>query len=261
MCLFPKSIFVKDYPQAISVKCGKCVECLSEYSTEWAYRIMLEAKQYKKNCFITLTYKDNPEELKKRDLQLFLKRLRKELSKKDIKIRYFGCGEYGKRKGRPHFHLIIFNWFPDDCFFELPRKKGEPQLFRSRLLEKVWSLGFSSVGSLSFDSAKYCAKYMQKLQNNNDGKAKPFTVMSTKPGLAFNFIDNNEVPLIDDKIFHNGYYIKLPRYFLKVLDSQGYDLTEFKQRRIDNAIQHEEVIDTDELLKKRKKQRFFSKGY
>lgn len=51
--------------------------------------------------------------LSRRDYQLFLKRLRKNLSiKTNESIRYFLCGEYGPRHFRPHFHLILFTNSP-----------------------------------------------------------------------------------------------------------------------------------------------------
>lgn len=48
----------------------------------------------------------------KKDLQLFIKRLRKNLSKyTHEKIRYYACGEYGPKHYRPHFHLLV--WFSE----------------------------------------------------------------------------------------------------------------------------------------------------
>ncbi len=47
--------------------------------------------------------------LRKRDVQLFLKRLRKNY-KYDNHIKYFCCGEYGGKTFRPHYHLIIFGF-------------------------------------------------------------------------------------------------------------------------------------------------------
>lgn len=59
--------------------------------------------------FITLTYseKNIPENmsLEKSHLQKFFKRLRKQLTSK---VRYFAVGEYGTKKGRPHYHVILF---------------------------------------------------------------------------------------------------------------------------------------------------------
>lgn len=63
-------------------------------------------KKYNKSCvyghgFIALLYY--------RDIQLFLKRLRKFISKNyDEKIRYYIIGEYGTKSLRPHWHLLLF---------------------------------------------------------------------------------------------------------------------------------------------------------
>ena len=48
--------------------------------------------------------------LYKRDAQLFIKRVRKYLTKHygEEKIRYFICGEYAPEHFRPHFHFLIF---------------------------------------------------------------------------------------------------------------------------------------------------------
>ena len=96
--------------------CGHCYTCCCNYSRMWSSRIMLESKAHQNNCFITLTYSDIfcPSKPSKRDFQLFIKRLRKEL---DISIRYFACGEVGEGKGsrgekggNPHYHAIIFGF-------------------------------------------------------------------------------------------------------------------------------------------------------
>lgn len=48
--------------------------------------------------------------LSKIDLQLFLKRFRKYLSKyTNEKIRYYAVGEYGPQTFRPHYHLLFFS--------------------------------------------------------------------------------------------------------------------------------------------------------
>lgn len=120
------------------IACGKCYACRLQHSAEWATRIILEAKYHENNYFITLTYDDLnipiPEKitwdgityendgtwngcLYERDMQLFIKRLRKHFSKKRIfngkeyegvkDIKYFYCGEYGSETLRPHYHLIL----------------------------------------------------------------------------------------------------------------------------------------------------------
>lgn len=207
--------------------CGKCVECQIEKSNEWAYRIMAEASDYDKNCFITLTYEDNPKSLIKRDYQLFLKRLRKKIGS----FRYFLSGEYGSKRGRPHFHLIIFGWFPQDAFLINKKKK----YYGSEFLADIWGKGFVSVGELDFDDAKYCAKYLQKSQDLFSFQTPPFIQASLKPGLGFNyFMKNKENLLKTDKLVFRGKFISLPRYFIKLMmrELNTENISKFNELRL-----------------------------
>lgn len=234
MCLYPKRIWTrpKDRPgELVTVSCGQCLECQQRKSNEWSHRIMDEAYCHPNNCFITLTYNNEhlPSDgmLVRRDVQLFIKRLRKFLQ--PDKIRVFYCGEYGKKRSRPHYHVIVFGWKPNDLFFWQQDKKAK--LYRSPTLEKLWTFGFSSVGDLTLDSALYCAKYMQKQYNYapNKGWVKPFIGMSNRPGIGYYSI--SEDMLFYDRIYHNGKSVPVPRYYLKVLDRCGYYLDSFMARR------------------------------
>ena len=100
----------------VQLPCGQCIGCRLEKSRQWAMRIAHESSLYDQNCFLTLTFSDEhlPQNLSvsKRDLQLFMKRLRKHFAPR--KIRFFQCGEYGELNMRPHYHSILFNVdFPD----------------------------------------------------------------------------------------------------------------------------------------------------
>lgn len=235
MCLYPKTIADPrfhdgEYHEPIKVPCGKCLECLQQRSIEWAFRCMAEAKQYKENCFITLTYDEEHKPVdgcvSRRELQLFIKRLRKHLGQD--KIRYFACGEYGKKRLRPHYHIIVFGWKPKDLFFW--QKDVDVLLYRSPVVEKLWTFGFSSVGDVTSQSAKYCSKYLQKLQKLPAGLTPPFTAMSLRPGIGFGSISPKM--LTSDSIYDKGKRLKVPRYYLKVLEREGHDLTDFKERRL-----------------------------
>lgn len=249
MCLYPIKIMARPHdalPHAVSVSCGKCLECVRQKSVEWAFRIMDECSLYKDNSFLTLTYDDEHKPylgVSRREVQLFVKRLRKVLFPR--KIRFFACGEYGKKLGRPHYHLIIFNWFPDDAWF-WQRDKSGVELFRSSLLETVWTFGFSSVGRVTYDSALYCAKYMNKYawQDSNkrvqvevqgektpffDKMNAPFVQMSNRPGIGFDCV--YKADLVSDRIYRSGKSTKIPRYYLKVMERDGVFLDEFKVRR------------------------------
>lgn len=215
--------------ELLELPCGKCIECLNDYSTEWAYRLMNECACHLSSCIITLTYEKTNGELNKRDLQLFLKRLRRRIE--PLKIRYFACGEYGSKGLRPHFHIIVFGWCPNDLVFLKKTPKGSI-LFDSDFVRTIWNKGFISVGNVSLESCKYSAKYLQKLNKIDGKKIQPFICMSLKPGIGFKYAIENVVDILkEDKIYIEGHYKKTPRYYLKVYERLGYDLKKIKDTR------------------------------
>ena len=98
------------------VACGKCCLCKHRSQVDLINRAAIEQSLY--SCppyFITLTY-DNEHlppygELRYRDVQNFLKRLRRRWDRKKLQhnMRYIICGEYGSKHGRPHYHMILMN--------------------------------------------------------------------------------------------------------------------------------------------------------
>ena len=103
---------LKDSYHMQQVPCGRCIECLKLRVNSWYVRINEELKISSSAYFVTLTYEHEPitpdgePTLDYRDIQLFMKRLRK---CQDEKIRYFIVGEYGSKTGRPHYHALLFN--------------------------------------------------------------------------------------------------------------------------------------------------------
>ena len=179
--------------EKMEVGCGGCLGCNMDYRRMWAMRIAHEAAMYEYNggnSFITLTYRNKhdcsteqleegkhvPDDwsLNKRHFQLFMKRLRKEFGNREI--RYFACGEYGKRckhdidldrvdcplcnTGRPHFHACIFGLTFDDL--EAYQSDGGIMRYTSPTLEKIWGYGFVDVGDVTYASAAYTAGYVLK---------------------------------------------------------------------------------------------------
>lgn len=240
MCLYPMRVTVHsngDYPKRVTVPCGNCVECWAHYSKEWSLRIMHEASQYENNCFVTLTYNDLnlPADggLVKKHLQDFIKRLRDRV--KPLRVRYYACGEYGEKRSRPHYHIILFNFKPSDMMF-LKKTKREEDIYISPLIMSLWKFGFSSVGELTSDSAKYCTKYMQKAftgvyrltspLNPFDKLQKPFSICSTHPGIGYNFVYRSNLRF--GVFYDKGKPYNIPRYYLKVMERDGVYLDDYK---------------------------------
>jgi hypothetical protein len=164
-----------NYKPHFHVPCNGCVGCRTEYSRQWAMRNLHEASLYADNSFITLTYdkKNLPQNnsLDKKAFPKFIRSLRQK--NKGTKIRYYACGEYGDNFGRPHYHAILFNYFPP-----LKDKKGKPDLvklpnkkdlYTSTSISDAWgNKGFTSVGAVTFDSAAYVSSYVDKKIKGKD---------------------------------------------------------------------------------------------
>lgn len=185
--------------------CRRCIGCRLDQSQGWAVRctheIQWQEQQGRPSCFITLTYNDEhlppDHSLNKKHLSDFIKSLRQKLSPQ--LIRFYGCGEYGEKFARPHYHAIIFGYdFSEDR--KLWKISNGMRLYTSEQLSSTWHKGFCSIGTATFQSAAYIARYIMKKQN---GEAAPghylyqkigaeelipiapeFTIMSNRPGIA-----------------------------------------------------------------------------
>lgn len=164
-----------------TMPCGQCIFCRLAKSRNWAQRATHEASLYERNCFITLTYA--PEHLPPYGFLdynapvLFMKRLRE---KYPHKIRAFGCAEYGEKYLRPHYHLCIFNHdFDDKKETKNGHSHSDHQLFTSDHLSALWPYGFSTIGSLTFESAAYVARYCTKKITGKRAQAAYETICPT----------------------------------------------------------------------------------
>lgn len=210
------------------VPCGRCIGCRIDKARDWAVRIMCESYMSTSSWFLTLTYDEDHMDslsLVKAELQDFIKRVRDRVRSYDstIKVRYFGCGEYGDLSGRRHYHLIMFNLpnlLIDPKFYKV--SKGNI-LYQSELLNSIWQKGFVVLGEVTPESAGYVARYTLKKQGKNDYKdvdiQEPFLLMSTRPGIGYDYcITNKQKLTLDWKILIGHYYASLPRYFLRILE-------------------------------------------
>lgn len=184
---------LKEWSEGLAFGCGQCLACRINRRRVWTARLVLESYLHEKACFVTLTYRDDDlvynenyiPTLCKRDLQLFLKRLRKHFSER--KIRYYACGEYGTRSLRPHYHLVLFGIAPEELDETFMLYDGKSP--RSLLLN-LWTFGLVHVGECSRHSIQYVAGYVtKKYTKKGDGLQKEFSLMSLKPGIGAGALD------------------------------------------------------------------------
>ncbi len=242
----------------MKVPCGQCTGCKIQKTKEWAARCYHEASLYDDNSFITLTYSNDhlPQNgtLIKHHFQDFMKRLRKSVQPK--KIRYYMCGEYGDKLGRPHFHALIFNHdFPDREVFQ---EHNGTKLYISKTLTEIWGKGHASVGTVTLESAGYVARYaMKKLNgekklhhymrlNETTGELHQlepeFARMSLKPGIGGDWFKRYQTDVFpDDFVIINGKKVGTPKYYLKLLervDPEAYE--DIKAVRLKSLTAHKE---------------------
>nr|QJB19027.1 MAG: replication initiator protein [Microvirus sp.] len=245
-------------PTPLSLPCGQCIGCRLQRSQHWAIRCMHELQFHQKACFITLTYnKENlPADgsLNTRDFQLFMKRLRKKFGSG---IRFFHCGEYGDKLGRPHHHAIIFGFdFDDKEFFK--RTGSLSAIYRSPSLEKLWPFGFSSIGAVTYESVAYVARYVMKKVNGKNsaehyGAKKPeYITMSRNPGIAYQWFQQYHKDVFpDDFCFTNKMSkIKPPRYYdsqFEILDPDAFFSIQQTRRKRAKALKASGALDAERL--------------
>lgn len=140
----------------IKLPCGRCIGCRVEIVDAWAFRCMAEASLHEHKHFLTLTYNDESlpadESLDHRHWQLFAKKVRKHLGP----FRFFMCGEYGDQFGRPHFHALLYGLNVPDLY-KINSVYSRHQVYSSRIAESLWGNGFCSFGTVTHESARYCA--------------------------------------------------------------------------------------------------------
>lgn len=176
----------------------------------WALRCQLEAQQHPSAAFSTLTYSDDalPPTLDKKHLQLWIKRFRKQLGTARP-LRFFACGEYGEKNGRPHYHAILF---------------GASERDRD-LIDSTWGLGRTHTVRATPASIHYVAGYTSKKINwRREAAAEhvdprsgevyehqpPFLQMSRRPGIGGHARDfTNSWRLF---AVHNGQSMPVPRF-------------------------------------------------
>lgn len=221
---FNKNMGISDDP--LQIPCGLCSACLLDRSRMWSVRCMHEASLWSKNCFVTLTFA--PEHLpgdgnvSVRDVQLFLKRLRKRFGSG---IRFFACGEYGDKYRRPHYHLILFNHdFPDKVPFSY--RMGNVT-YISPILQELWPYGHSMIGSVTQESCAYVARYILKKQLGKGAKdyysglgtTPEFITMSRRPGIAHDWFQmyHDDIYNYDKVVYKNSkgktMFSRPPRYY------------------------------------------------
>ena len=165
--------------------CGRCIGCITDLRQDWAVRLYHESKLHDQAAMITLTYADEflPErgELKYHDVQVFLKRIRRDAQQE---LRYYVAGEHGEKYGRPHWHMILYG----ADYLEGSQKYGseENPRFRNSRIDEMWAKGNTDIIPVSAQSCAYAAGYVNK-KAGEEGVYR----QSRKPPIAKPWVEQN----------------------------------------------------------------------
>lgn len=203
--------------------CGKCRACRINAQRDKKVRICNEAQYWKDKCFLTLTYdpaRYDDSNLIKKDLQDFLKRLRRYLE--PARIKYFACGEYGEsERHHAHYHLILFGLdMHDKRVFSEHHYNPSKDIWYVKCV--AWDKGFCSVGPFNEARANYVAKYVvdklngPKAEEWYRGRTPEFCL--TSRGLGLTWL-NEHAPLLKEEGFirQGKKRVPLPRYYQEKL--------------------------------------------
>jgi len=241
------------YVTHVNVPCGQCLYCRERRKTEWCFRMSEQSRESVTRYFVTLTYdpstvpydKYGNKVLKQKDLTDFMKRLRKRhckeyriecmvhgLTRQD-KIKYFACGEYGER-GRPHFHLMIFNaaW---------------------RDIEESWHLGLvDCVLAKGEGASAYIMKYMDKHLGKKQDWRKPIEFTTQSEGIGKSYVDrmkdwhlaNLDVAYV---VSAQGALLPMPRYIRELIFEGEPEKKALQMVYVNEIVEAEKATELAEL--------------
>lgn len=149
-CLTPKSVELfegrRDVHASVTpagvfirlVRCRKCEACLRHRRQVWFARMMSELGVSPRTWFVTLTWRGEEPTAPYRDVQLWLKRLRKR-----AKLRFVAVQERGDEGGRLHWHLLVHTGV----------------FVRARHVREDWPQGFCKATLAKSANVGYLANY------------------------------------------------------------------------------------------------------
>lgn len=170
------------------------------------------------------------------------------------KLRYFHCGEYGDQTQRPHYHAIIYGYMPDDLRIYSQGKRGD-SIYQSESLDKLWGLGKTYTGTVTFESASYVARYCLKkisgdmAEDHYKGRQPEYVTMSLKPAIGQGYFDKYEPEIFpSDFVVSRGKKMQPPKFYLKKLETTNPELyKKVKRQRLVRSVQNAENQTTERL--------------
>lgn len=190
MCINRRRLIVKGV--AVNARCNRCAECISDRVRDLTGRCYAEQMYSKGSHCITLTYGksrliggardvDGANVLDYTHVQDYLKRIRSA----GHPVRFICAGEYGSRKGRAHWHVILY-W--QDKVPQVPEHSFDANGKSQCWDDPFWKFGHTHWDEVSPTTVKYLCKYLFK--QARDPHAQAMMRRSTVPMLGAAYFDH-----------------------------------------------------------------------
>lgn len=200
MCITPCNLNEKGL-----VACRNCWQCRDNRVNDLVGRCIAESHTATKTLAVTLTYGGGDSErsalLYYPDFQNFMKKLRFA----GYKARYIVTGEYGSKKGRAHWHAILF--FYGD---KIPNVS-----YKERFDWSYWDNGYSWIEEPDYKAFRYVLKYVLKDQAQDVSVGH--LAMSKKPPLGQQYFEELAEIHVKQGLAPQSYKYSFPDEF----DSNG----------------------------------------
>lgn len=222
------------------ISCRSCNECVATRTNTWVARCMAEKAISAYTYALHLTYSNRtPEDqrggeaFRYSDVRAFFARLRRQIeyhTGQKAAVRFIVCGERGSKKGRVHWHVVVFSDVDILEFGEF-RKYGElflgekvDQSGKNRLDWSLWPHGFVAVQEPEQEGLRYVLKYALKDQfslakskgtmrhHKAENYAASYFRMSKKPPIGHAWLWDKLETLLDAGQFPVSMEFKVPDY-------------------------------------------------
>lgn len=206
MCVSPSFVWhsVGSKWDQVPVPCEKCWQCRENKINDFVGRGLCEASTSTAVFYATLTYAPRGDFSERVITPPHFQDAIRALRKRGHVLRYMGSGEYGERKGRAHFHAVLFFKGPRSSIPDFPHSNN----FHADWWPHGHIYGEWLDGMDNYKPVRYVCKYCIKQFEGNESQS--WFTLSKKPVLGYEFLEARAARYIDAGILPRSFNYNPP---------------------------------------------------
>lgn len=206
MCISPCYL-----PEIGAVACRYCWQCRKNRVNDLVGRCIAEQQTASATYAVTFTYAGDTTSaatLVYADFQRFMKRLRRA----GYTVRYIAAGEYGSKKGRAHWHAILFFYGKAPrLVYDQAELRGDDVTLDTRFNWPHWPDGWVFFQQPDYGGLAYVLKYA--LKDSEAALALSHLSMSKKPPLGHSYFMELAQRYVDQGLAPQDYFYSFDDQF------------------------------------------------